>query len=203
MNMTVKRALAVFGVVTLAVSLAGPATAKPKKPKKITTEQLQALILSPAEAAQAAGYTGTLALRDGKPAECFPNLPGVACAVSYSRQGAGSAPFFIRVSVFPTVAAARAAVSTLPGAPRFSGDIVSQSPNEIVAYIDRGPEREPNFVDELARVAVVGRFVVTTVCIDEPGSGTLAGLQGCATGLANAQAKKLTPYQPQPAKKKS
>ena len=186
--------------VAVAVSFAGPATAKPKKPKKITTEQLQALMLSPTEASQAAGSEVTL--RDNKPAECFPQDPDVPCVVRYTRSNNDVAsPYFVRVSVYPTVQAARAALPGRPGATQgWEAAVVSQTPNEIVLFIDRAPGTE--FADSLARVALAGRFIVIAMCAQNNAVGVQAALQTCATAVSNAQAQKLTPFQPQPKKKK-
>jgi hypothetical protein len=201
MNIGTKRTLAILGAITLAVSVAGPAVAKPKEPKPITPEQLQTLMLSPEEAAQATNVP----LSGDQPAACFPQVAGTPCVVRYTRANADLAsPTFIRVAVYPTADAARAALSTRPGlGAGWERAVVSESENEIVLFLDEAPDSAN--ADVTMRIAVAGRFIITSICAQRNTLGTQAGLQACATNVANAQATKLAPYQPpaeEPKKKK-
>ncbi len=200
MNIAMKRTLAILGAITLAVSVAGPAVAKPKKPKSITPEQLQTLMLSPEEATQATGSSVTL--RDGQPAACFPQDADTPCVVRYTRANADLAsPAFIRVSVYPTANAARAGLAARPGAGAgWERAVVSQTENEIVLFLDEAAGTAN--ADSMIRIAVAGRFIISSICAQSNALGTQAGLQGCVTNAANAQAKKLDPYQPPAEEKK-
>lgn len=194
-----RRSLCVLAALSLAaVALASPAHAvneRAKKPKKLTPETLTTLLLTGSEAARATGFTGSVNYMENFTPACGLEGKATLCRVVYKSDAtAGDSPYSLGVVIYPTKKAARAGAGRLPMlGGNIRDSVIKRTPKEIDLYLDYEPGEV--MADVFARVAVVGRFLVVTMCTNLLNVGTQAGLDTCATSLANQMAKKLTPYQ--------
>ncbi len=182
------------------VALASPAHAvneAAKKPKKLSPKTLTTLLLTGPEAAQATGFAGGVEYLENYTPACFPEGKATVCRTVYKPDATpGDAPYSLAVVIYPTNKAARAGIGRLPTVGAFIRDsVVGRTPNEIDLFLDNEPGA--GTADTFTRLAVVGRFLVITSCTNLKNVATQAGLDTCATSLANAMATRLVPYQPQ------
>ena len=191
--------IAMAAITGLVLALVSPAVAAPQKTKKLTQDQLLSLLLTPAEGSSLVGFTGALDFSPNEGPACLPLGTSFICREVFLGPDAGLKPRYVAVAVYPTVKEARAALGTLPGIPAYmQGRVASRTPNEIVFWADEAPGSAA--ADEVGRVAVAGRFLITTTCTTSTTDGAFDAMRSCATALANTQAGKLSPFQPKPAK---
>lgn len=190
--MSPRRTLAItISVLLLATAPAAVAHAVPMASKKISQEQVKALLPDGATAAAYAGYPGTLTPNQGP--ECVPvsGQSTYVCRVRFTQSQDGAPfPYWVSIAPFASASAAKKYLATSPSGAMWT--VARKEPTRRVSTSDYAPNS--GFGDAVSIEQVSGRFFITVTCGLQNTMNNFGAMSECAQSVVNQMVKKVKPY---------